>query len=344
MATPAIEVSALFKTFGPRTGDAIARARENVDRATIQHETDTLVALRDINFSVAPGEIFMLMGLSGSGKSTLLRCINRLHEISAGSVRIGTSDISTLDRAALRELRRSHFGMVFQHFGLFPHRTVLENVGFGLELRGIPEAEREKEACTVLGKVGLADWAHRKTSELSGGMQQRVGLARALAVDPKILLMDEPFSALDPLIRTELQEELRSLHQKLQKTILFVTHDLNEAIRLGDRIAILGSEGQIVQIGTPEEILLNPADDYVKKFLADVDRPAVIRVESVMDTRTNVHSNATSVRRSATLKDVLGTLLTATEPLPVIDESAKRVGTLTLERAAAFLTEVQSVH
>ncbi|NBD73947.1 betaine/proline/choline family ABC transporter ATP-binding protein [Patescibacteria group bacterium] len=338
MTEYALSVEGLYKAFGPQEQRAVERARASASRADIQRELDTLIALRDITFSVGVGEIFMLMGLSGSGKSTLLRCLNRLHEATAGRITIDERDLTALSTEELRELRRSHVGMVFQHFGLFPQRTVRENVGFGLELRGWTTQERDARCHEVLSSVGLSEWADKRTCELSGGMQQRVGLARALAIDPQILLMDEPFSALDPLIRTGLQEELRSLHQRLGKTIIFVTHDLNEAIRLGDRIAILGSEGQIVQIGTPEEILLDPADEYVRKFLADVDRPAVIRVESVMDADTTTQTTQHPVTGDQTLKEILGQLLTATEPLPVTDASGTRIGTLFLERTATFLT------
>lgn len=276
MTRSKLEVSNLYKVFGEKPEDAIARSRAGASREEIMRETGSVVALRDINFGVNEGEIFVIMGLSGSGKSTLLRCINRLEEASAGSIRASGRDVRALDKTALREFRRKTFGMVFQHFGLFPHRTVLENVTFGLEIQGLERGECAARGEKALETVGLTGWADRATGSLSGGMQQRVGLARALAVDPEILLMDEPFSALDPLIRTKLQNELLRLHSALRKTVLFVTHDLNEAIKLGHRIAIVNAEGAIAQVGTPREILLYPADEYIKEFVGDIKEAAKV--------------------------------------------------------------------
>lgn len=221
------------------------------------------------------------MGLSGSGKSTLLRCINRIHDPTSGKVTVAGIDVTSLDRRGLERLRRQKFGMVFQRFALFPHRTVIGNVEYGLEIRGVPARERRERALQVLELVGLAGWENRRPDELSGGMQQRVGLARALAVDPDILLMDEAFSALDPLIKREMQDELLTLQSRMQKTIVFITHDLDEALKLGDRIAVL-RDGRIEQIGTPEEIISRPASDYVAAFTAGVDRSKVLTASSVM--------------------------------------------------------------
>jgi glycine betaine/proline transport system ATP-binding protein len=234
-----------------------------------------------VNFDVYEGETFVLMGLSGSGKSTLLRCLNRLIDPSDGHILIDGDDIATMNDKELRDARRKKMSMVFQSFALLPHRTVIDNVAFGLEVQGIPKEDRYAKAEEAIVKVGLKGHESSKTSQLSGGMQQRVGLARALATDPDILLMDEAFSALDPLIRSEMQDELIALQDKLRKTIVFVSHDLDEALKLGDRIAIM-KDGVIAQIGTAEEILTNPADDYVSEFVAGVDRTKILTAENVM--------------------------------------------------------------
>ncbi|MEA1924521.1 MAG: betaine/proline/choline family ABC transporter ATP-binding protein [Candidatus Altiarchaeota archaeon] len=289
-----IKVTNLYKIFGRNPRKALPYVKEGLSRSEIMKKTKNITALRDINFEVRRGEIFVLMGLSGSGKSTLLRCINRLHNITEGEVCVDEINVRELTRKELLQLRRVKFGMVFQHFALLPHRTVIGNVTFGLEIQKIPEKERIKKGMQAIKLVGLDGWEHSKTSSLSGGMQQRVGLARALAIDPEILLMDEPFGSLDPLVRNKMQDELLKLQKKMKKTILFVTHDLNEAIKVGDRIAIINKEGEMVQIGKAEEILLKPATDYVKRFLADVDRPAVIRTETVMeDPQTSYSTEAT---------------------------------------------------
>ncbi|MBD3359372.1 MAG: betaine/proline/choline family ABC transporter ATP-binding protein [Candidatus Buchananbacteria bacterium] len=279
-----IQIENLYKIFGSNQEEAFSLIEKGKTRDEIQKQNGALTALRNISFDVKEKEIFVIMGLSGSGKSTLLRCINRLQEPTKGIIKVNNEDITCLNEERLRKIRRTIMGMVFQSFALFPHMSVLKNVIFGLEIRkNMDKDERLKKGEEVLKIVGLDQWKNKKVDELSGGMKQRVGLARALAIDPEILLMDEPFSALDPLIRTNLQNELLSLQEKMGKTILFVTHDLNEAIKLGDRIAILNSEGELVQIDTPENILLNPADEYVKTFISDVDRPAVIRLENVMN-------------------------------------------------------------
>jgi len=280
--TPRIHAHNITKIFGDNPQFVTPYIDAGWSKQRIFQETGQLVALRDISFSVNEGEIFVIMGLSGSGKSTLLRCINRLHEPTYGNIKIEGTDVTSLSTPDLRIFRRNTLGMVFQNFALFPNRTVLDNVTFGLEIQGVGKQYRETTGKRVLETVGLEDYAYKKTSQLSGGMQQRVGLARALAIDPDILLMDEPFSALDPLIRSGLQDELLRLHEQMSKTILFVTHDLNEAVRVGDRIAIVNQEGQISQIAPPEEILLHPADDYVARFLKDVDRPSVVRLETIM--------------------------------------------------------------
>ena len=272
-----IEVRDLFKVFGPRQhiGEAIERARTGETLPEIAEATGCTLAVNNASFEIDGPQIFVIMGLSGSGKSTLLRCVNHLLEPTAGTVEIDGQNLSELDKKSIRELRKQKTAMVFQHFGLLDHRDVLGNVGFGLELRGVAESERTKKAEEVLDLVGLAQHAHTRIDELSGGMQQRVGLARALATDADILLMDEAFSALDPLIRTEMQTEFLDLQAKMPKVVLFITHDLGEALRLGDRVAIV-KEGEIVQIDRPEDIVRNPQTDYVEAFVENVDRSRVL--------------------------------------------------------------------
>lgn len=277
-----IEVEGVFKIFGPAPQDALARARAGDSKETILAETGHTVGLHDVTLSIEAGEIFVVMGLSGSGKSTLIRHFNRLIEPTAGRIAVDGVDVLQLDAAALREFRRASTGMVFQRFGLLPHRTVIENVAYGLEIRGVGRTGRRHRAMEWVRTVGLGGYENSWPSQLSGGMQQRVGLARALCGDPEILLMDEAFSALDPLIRSGMQDQLMELQQRLRKTIVFITHDLDEALRLGDRIAIL-NDGRVSQVGRPEEILLDPADDYVAAFVSDVNRARVFTVDKAME-------------------------------------------------------------
>lgn len=276
-----ITVEDVLKVFGRRASQALEQVERGLASAQIRAETGCTVALRDVGFEVEPGEFFVLMGLSGSGKSTLLRCLNGLIRPTRGSVRVQDFEVATAPPDELLRMRREQVTMVFQHFALLPHRTVAENAALGLEMRGVPRARRIESATEVLNMVGLQDWARSRPDELSGGMKQRVGLARALATGAPILLMDEPFSALDPLIRRDMQDELLRLQQTLQRTIVFVTHDLGEALKLGDRIAVMRG-GEIVQIGTAEGILSQPADDYVAAFTQDVDRSRVFTARSVM--------------------------------------------------------------
>lgn len=271
----------IYKIFGEGPDKALALLKEGFSKEEILAKTGLTLGVHDINLTVQQGEIFVLMGLSGSGKSTLLRCINGLIKPTAGEVLIDGENIATASHARLSEIRREKISMVFQRFALFPHRTVLDNVSYGLEIQGIPRETRYQKAREMLEVVGLSGWEKSYPSQLSGGMQQRVGLARALVTKPEILLMDEAFSALDPLIRREMQNELLSLQSKLNKTIIFVTHDLDEALKIGDRIALM-RDGAIVQTGTPEEILTQPADEYVEKFIEDVDRTKVLVAEAIM--------------------------------------------------------------
>ncbi|WP_305065123.1 quaternary amine ABC transporter ATP-binding protein [Methanococcoides sp.] len=276
-----IEVRNLTKIFGKKPKKALSLIESGSSKSEIFEKTGQNVGLYNVNFDIYEGEIFVIMGLSGSGKSTLLRCINRLIEPTAGHIILDGEDVATANSEELREIRRKKMGMVFQNFALIPHRTVLDNVAYGLEIQGISKEERDVKAKEAIETVGLKGYEDSKTSQLSGGMQQRVGLARALATDPDVLLMDEAFSALDPLIRSEMQDELLALEDKMQKTIVFVSHDLDEALKLGDRIMIM-HDGQIAQIGTAENILTEPADDYVSKFVAGVDRTKILTAETVM--------------------------------------------------------------
>ncbi len=276
-----IEVKNLFKIFGPDPGKAMEKLKTGMSKEDLLQKTGHTVGIYDVSFSVEQGEIFVVMGLSGSGKSTLVRCLNRLIEPTAGDVLIDSELVTSLSSEKLRAVRQKKMAMVFQRFALFPHRTILQNVTYGLEIQGLDKQTTEQKALEVLDTVGLKDWGTVYPDQLSGGMQQRVGLARALAVDPDILLMDEPFSALDPLIRKEMQDELTELQSRMQKTIIFITHDLDEALKLGDCIAIM-KDGRIVQLGTPEEILTNPSTDYVATFVTGVDRSRVLKAENVM--------------------------------------------------------------
>lgn len=278
---PIVSVEGLTRVFGQDPQKALELRNSGCSKEEIYEETGDTLALYDVSFEVMPGEIFVLMGLSGSGKSTLLRCINRLIEPTDGRILIDGEDIVGMSQDELRAVRRRKLGMIFQSFALLPHRTVLDNVVFGLEVQGIPEDERYQRGEELLRMVGLGDYGASMPSHLSGGMKQRVGLARALAGDPEILLMDEAFSALDPLIRREMQDELLDLQQRLNRTIIFVTHDLDEALKLGDRIALM-RDGEIVQVGTPEEILTNPENAYVERFVAGVDMTKVLSASDVM--------------------------------------------------------------
>ncbi|CAL9289870.1 Vitamin B12 import ATP-binding protein BtuD [Streptomyces sp. SudanB135_2055] len=277
-----LEAENLYKVFGRKPDQAVERLRKGADREELRAD-GTTAAVIDASFTVEPGEIFVVMGLSGSGKSTLLRMLNGLLEPTAGHVRFGGEDLTEISGRQLREVRSKKISMVFQHFALFPHRSVRDNAAYGLEVQGVPRAERERRADEALALCGLAGWEKSWPDELSGGMQQRVGLARALATDADLLLMDESFSALDPLIRRDMQDQLIELQKTLKKTIVFITHDLNEAMRLGDRIAVM-RDGEIVQIGTAQDILIRPANDYVASFTQDVDRSRVLTAGAVMET------------------------------------------------------------
>ena len=276
-----IEIKDLYLIFGNEKQKALKMLKEDKSKSEILKDTGCTVGVKNANISINEGEFFVIMGLSGSGKSTLLRCINRLIRPTSGQVLVNGIDISKVSEKELLQVRRKELAMVFQNFGLLPHRSVLHNIAFGLELQGVKKEEREKKAMESMKLVGLKGYENQMVGELSGGMQQRVGLARALANNPEVLLMDEAFSALDPLIRVQMQDELLALQSKMKKTIVFITHDLSEAIKLGDRIAIM-KDGEVVQIGTSEEILTEPANDYVARFVENVDRSKIITASSLM--------------------------------------------------------------
>jgi glycine betaine/proline transport system ATP-binding protein len=276
----ALAVDHLWKIFGPGGSKIVGSADAQLSRAELKAKTGCVVGVKDVSFQVAPGEVFVVMGLSGSGKSTLVRLLTRLIEPTAGTVTITGQDITDASESRLRELRREHVSMVFQHFGLLPHRKVVDNVAYGLEVRGEKKNERRDRAMRMIELVGLTGYDQSYPDQLSGGMQQRVGLARALANDPSLLLFDEPFSALDPLIRRDMQNEVIRLHKELGKTMVFITHDLQEALKLGDRILIM-RDGEIVQIGAPDEVVARPADDYVAEFVSDVPKSHVLTLRWV---------------------------------------------------------------
>lgn len=278
-----LEVKNLYKIFGSSssTKEALKLVKQGVSKDEILKKTGATVGINNASFNVKKGEFFVVMGLSGSGKSTLIRCLNRLIEITDGEVILDGDNVSNADKEALLEIRRKKVAMVFQNFGLFPHRTIIDNVKYGLEVQGVDDSESLDRSREMLEMVGLKGYEDQYPSELSGGMQQRVGLARALTTDPEILLMDEAFSALDPLIRKDMQDEIIEIQDRMKKTIIFITHDLDEALKLGDRIAVM-KDGEIAQIGTPEEILTDPANDYVEEFVKDVDKAKVITASTLM--------------------------------------------------------------
>ncbi|HAJ70402.1 MAG: glycine betaine/L-proline ABC transporter ATP-binding protein [Alkalibacterium sp.] len=280
MATK-VEIQDLVKIFGKKEKQALELVKKGHSKEDILEKTGATVGVNKASFKVEEGEIFVIMGLSGSGKSTLVRMLNRLIEPTEGNILIDGDNVSKMSKEELRKVRREKVSMVFQNFGLFPHRTILENTEYGLEVQGVDKEVRQEKAEAALDNAGLLPYKDQKPNQLSGGMQQRVGLARALANDPEILLMDEAFSALDPLIRRDMQDELIQMQDAMQKTIIFITHDLNESLRIGDRIAIM-KDGEVVQVGTGEEILTNPANEYVERFVEDVDRSKVLTAENIM--------------------------------------------------------------
>jgi glycine betaine/proline transport system ATP-binding protein len=317
--TAAVSVEGLWKIFGPGSDKIIGTPDADLPRAELKAKTGCVAGVKDVSFNVAPGEVFVVMGLSGSGKSTLVRCLTRLIEPTAGTVEMDGVDVTKASEGQLRDLRRKQVSMVFQHFGLLPHRQVIDNVAYGLEIRGVPKKERRAKAAEVVSLVGLDGFEHSYPDQLSGGMQQRVGLARALAVDPKLMLFDEPFSALDPLIRRDMQNEVIRLHHEVGKTMVFITHDLQEALKLGDRILIM-RDGEVVQIGTPDEVVAAPADDYVQDFVSDVPRSHVLTLRWVMrDPRPDEPLDGPAMPQDTVVKEAARNALGTDHPVRVMD-------------------------
>ncbi len=298
MSESVVKVSNVWKVFGEQADAAIKAIREEgIGKPEVLQRFGCVVGVQDATFEVSRGEIFCIMGLSGSGKSTLVRHVNRLIEPTSGKIELLGKDVSSLNQADLRAMRANHIGMVFQHMALLPHRSVRDNVAYPLEIRGVPKSKRWAVSDHALGLVDLVGYEDRLPRELSGGMQQRVGIARALASDPEVLLMDEPFSALDPLIRMQLQDQFKALVAELRKTTLFITHDLDEAIRIGHRIAIM-KDGVIVQIGTPEEIVMNPADDYVRDFVQGISKLKLVKAHSILEPLDSYDGDLTGAPRA----------------------------------------------
>ena len=322
MTEPAISVQSLWKIFGPNSDKIVGTERENLSRKELLEQTGCVAAVRNVSFDVAPGEVFVVMGLSGSGKSTLVRCLTRLIEPTAGAAYFHAEDILHVSGARLRELRRTKFSMVFQHFGLLPHRQVIDNIAYALEINGVKKEPRHRRAMEVIELVGLDGYAYHYPEQLSGGMQQRVGLARALAVDPEVMFLDEPFSALDPLIRRDMQAEVIRLHRDLGKTMVFITHDLSEAMKVGDRIAIM-RDGAVVQMGTPEELVANPVDDYVADFTRDLPKSHVLTLGSIArPARPDEDLAGPEFASSVVIREATRSIIDSKKPIRVIQDGA----------------------
>ena len=318
----ALSVNNLWKIFGKGSDKIIGTPDADLSRADLKEKTGCVVGIKDVSFDVAPGEVFVVMGLSGSGQSTLIRMLTRLIDPTAGEVIMGGRDVVKASDAELRELRRTHTSMVFQHFGLLPHRQVIDNVAYGLEVRGVPKKERRDKAMEIVELVGLKGYDKSYPDQLSGGMQQRVGLARALANDPEMLLFDEPFSALDPLIRRDMQNEVIRLHHELGKTMVFITHDLSEAMKLGDRIAIM-RDGAIVQMGTAMDLVLHPADAYVEDFLRDIPKSHVLTLETIArPLRDGEAGDGPAVAGDTIIKEATHAIIASVAPVRVMREGA----------------------
>ncbi|MDH2429235.1 glycine betaine/L-proline ABC transporter ATP-binding protein [Sphaerisporangium sp. TRM90804] len=315
-----LDVRGLWKVFGPRAARVAGTPLADLPRAELRERTGCVVAVRDASFAVRRGEVFVVMGLSGSGKSTLVRCLTRLVEPTAGEVLLDGQDIRRAGEKELREIRRRRFAMVFQHFGLLPHRQVLDNIAYGLEIRGVRKDARYARANEMLDLVGLAGHGASYPDQLSGGMQQRVGLARALAADPEVLFFDEPFSALDPLIRRDMQGEIVRLHREVGKTMIFITHDLDEALKLGDRIMVM-RDGGVVQTGTPDQVVGAPADDYVREFVGEVDRSRVLTLRWIMRPAADgERDDGPELGPDVVIRDAARTVLRADRPVRVVED------------------------
>lgn len=334
-----LQLKQIWKIFGSNPQYVFKNIDKTNSQKDVLAQTGHVLAVRDVSLNIDEGEIFVVMGLSGSGKSTLIRCISRLIEPTAGQVVVNQKEVTTMGVEALRTLRRHTISMVFQRFGLFPHQRVIDNVGYGLEIQGMARDERRLQARQVLDLVGLNGWENHFPHELSGGMQQRVGLARALAVDPEILLCDEPFSALDPLIRRDMQNELLHLQKTVQKTIVFITHDFLEALKLGDRVAIM-KDGEIVQVGTPQEIVAKPVNDYVRDFTQDVPKAKVLTAESIMTNPQNEDLDLEmSVSCTTTLEALIPQVITHEKAIPVVNNKGAIVGVLDRRTVLLALAE-----
>jgi len=341
--TPAIVIKDVWKIFGDNATEALASIKkENLGKSEVLSRFNCVVGVADVSFDVKHGEIFCVMGLSGSGKSTLVRHINRLLEPTAGSIVVNGEDVMAFNQSELRRYRNEHIAMVFQNFALMPHRSVLDNIAMPLEIRGLNKNQRLDIARKNLAMVELSGWGNKFAHELSGGMQQRVGLARALASDPEILLMDEPFSALDPLIRRQLQDEFMKLSAVMKKTTVFITHDLDEAVRIGDRIAIM-RDGRLVQVGTPEEIVMHPADDYVSDFVAGISRLKVVKAHAVMvaanDHDQIISSTAPTFDQDTNLSTLISAAISHDGPLRIVDNTGTTVGTV--DKASLLKTVIE---
>ena len=341
---PKIEINNIYKIFGPEPSEVLPMVIKGLSKDEILEETGHTVGLDNVSIAIEEGETFVCMGLSGSGKSTLIRHINRLIDPTSGDVLVDGTNVMDLKDQELINFRKSKMSMVFQRFGLFPHKTVIQNVAYGLEIQGKELKERSKIAQAQIEAVGLQGFEHQYPSQLSGGMQQRVGLARALAPNPGILLMDEAFSALDPLIRSDMQKQLLELQSELKKTIVFITHDLDESLKIGDHIGILNA-GKLVQVGRPEEIILNPADDYVKAFVKDVNRAKVLRAKTVMissekfNGKDQLLSNSFKVHEDTYIEEFLPHVLENRSTIVVVDKQGNTIGYITEKELAFSLTK-----
>ena len=341
-----IEIQNVSKIFGNTSAEVLdAVTRQKISKQEALERYNAVIGVFDVSFNVDPGEIFCVMGLSGSGKSTLVRHINRLLEPTLGKILVDGQDVMALERKALQAFRNKKIGMVFQNFALMPHRSVIDNIALPLEIRGINKNQRYKRANDILNIVELGGWGSKFAHELSGGMQQRVGLARALAADPEILLMDEPFSALDPLIRRQLQVEFIKLSRQLRKTTVFITHDLDEAVKVGHRIAIM-RDGKVIQVGTPEEIIMNPEDDYVADFVKGISRLEVVKAGSIMtpvelfeSLNGPLPANCVRMREDDVLSRLVDSLVSSKQPVVIADEGNQTVGVVSQQDVLASIVE-----
>ena len=337
-----IEINNVYKIFGNNPKSVLPMVKEGSTKEEILDKTGHTVGLDNVSLKIEEGEIFVCMGLSGSGKSTLIRHLNRLIDPTDGEIIVEGTNVMSLNKDQLIEFRRHKMSMVFQRFGLFPHRTVIDNVGYGLEMQGIAEQQRKKTAMEKIEAVGLSGFENQYPAQLSGGMQQRVGLARALANDTDIMLMDEAFSALDPLIRSDMQKQLIDLQSELKKTIVFITHDLDESLKLGDHIGIL-NHGKLVQVGSPIDIIMNPADDYVKAFVKDVNRTKVIKAKTIMRSKENINGidkkNLIKVKEDQFIEEFLPQVVGTNANCEVIDKNGNISGYITNKELQITLTK-----